>query len=203
MKKLLTKIFVGFFALALTWNFAACSCNCGQEENQYPFPDNVTTNADKLIINKTGSDFFKDYISFNPVNSKRIESLFELRYKINIPDKPYFKGEIVIYTDTLGNILYDKEITGIPDCFTDPQNCEFHISDIQAKSIAETEGLDKGIKDWKIGLLWNGKHKQYLWHILSTLSESGNDERYIAKGKELLIDPSSGKIIELNEWNIR
>jgi hypothetical protein len=203
MRKFLPKILTGFITIALALNFAACSCNCEQEENQFPFPDNAISNADKLIINRTGSDFYKEYVSFDPVHSKRIESLFELRYKINIPDKPYFKGEIVVYTDSLGNILLDKEITGIPDCFTDPANCEFNISDIQAKAIAETEGLEKGIKDWKIGLLWNGKHKQYLWHILSTLSESGNEERYMAKGKELLINPSSGKVVEMNEWNIR
>lgn len=203
LKILFSFTLIALIVLTTVLNLTGCSCKCEEESNEYPFPNHIFAESENLIIAKTGDQFFKDYIIFDPVYSKKIENFYELRYKINITDKPYFKGEIVIYTDSSGRILKDKNIIGIPDCFSDETNCDFNIDEEKAKAIASDAGLDSGVKAWKTGILWNDKYNKYLWHIISTSYEAGGIERYIARGKEILIEPSNGKVLEINDWNIR
>ena len=63
-------------------------------------------------------------------------------------------------------------------------------------------GLEKGIKPWKTGFLWNPNLKQYTWHILSTSSESQSSEGFRGNGKEIIIDPNSGLVLEMNDWHV-
>lgn len=202
MKKILLVSSLLFSIALLSVQFSACSCKC-EEDNNFNIPERIILAGEQFIASKTGTEYYNAYIRFDPINSKNIESFFELRFIIEIPDKPFFNGKILFYADSTGTVLTDKDITGIPECLLDPTNCDFQIDEAHAIAIASEAGLSKGIKDWKSALLWNAKHKKYLWHVLSTLSEAGGQDRYIAKGQEVLINPASGEMIEFNSWNIR
>jgi hypothetical protein len=37
---------------------------------------------------------------------------------------------------------------------------------------------------------------------LATLSEFGGEENYRGTGQEMIIDPNTGEVLELNDWKI-
>lgn len=80
--------------------------------------------------------------------------------------------------------------------------CDFNITEEKAIKIATDNGLEKGIKPWKTGFIWDPNLKQYTWHILSTSSESKSSEGFRGNGKEIIIDPNSGLVLEMNDWHV-
>jgi len=62
--------------------------------------------------------------------------------------------------------------------------------------------LGEGIKEWKVGFIWNPQREMYVWHILSTFKETEGEVGYRADGKEMFINPSSGDVIAINTWRI-
>jgi len=63
--------------------------------------------------------------------------------------------------------------------------------------------LAKGIKEWQVKFIWNPERQFYVWYILSTIREFTGDFGYRGTGKEMIIDPVSGKVLAMNDWNIR
>ncbi len=183
-------------------NLISCSFN-GQNENQNQIPQNIINKADEFIIAKCGKEFFDKYISIDFNQSKFVSSFYLMKYKFKIPEKNFINEIIEFSVDTLGNVIPDKTIYGIPDCIENSTDCEFNITQSQAKEIALTNNFDKGIKDWKYDFTYSIKHQKYVWQILTTLSEFKGDSRYRASGKEIIIDPFDGKVLELNDWHIR
>jgi hypothetical protein len=94
------------------------------------------------------------------------------------------------------------EIFGIPLCNEFPEDCLFKIDQDSVHQIALQYGLELGIKPWKLGFLYDVVYKKYVWHVLSTLTENEGEYGYRASGKELIIDPSNGEIIKVNNWKI-
>ncbi len=101
----------------------------------------------------------------------------------------------------LGNLVGGQKISGIPDCTNG--DCDYSIDESKAKQIAEAQGLEKGIKNWKTDFVWNDKYENYVWKIISTSSESQGSEGYRGSGKEMLIDANNGKVLESNSWHVR
>ncbi len=181
----------------------SCSClSCGNGE-EASVPLNVLENADAFIISKTGEQFFNNYIATDFFRTKHDAPFFNMVYRFSIPEKPYVDAFITFTVDSAGNIMMDKEITGIPNCILYPQQCEFNIDEQNAIRIAVDNGLEHGVKEWKTGLIWDAKYDKYVWHILSTFEETESELGYKANGKEVIIDPSSGEVIALNDWNIK
>lgn len=205
-----TKHTKGLFLIALAkkililllFYFYGCSCNCGNED-YIKIPESILKKADNFIISNVGKEFFDKNIKIDLIKSKLVDSYFELHYKMQIENKTYVDEDIHFYVDSLGNIAADRDIIGIPDCKLNPSYCNFNIDEMQAKIIAEKKGLEPGIKEWKIGFLWNEKWQRYLWHILNVLYEAEGSNGYIGNGKEVIIDPSNGEVLEFNEWKIR
>jgi hypothetical protein len=181
--------------------FISCSCKCGDNE-EISIPEKVLNSADQFIITKTGKEFFQNYISIDTEKSREISPNYFLVYDFKIPEKSYVDEEISFLIDKNGTLVKGQQITGIPGCLNSSESCEFNITEEEALNIAQKSGLEKGIKEWKSGFLWNVKHNKYVWHILSTESES-EGEYTRGKGKEMIIDPNSGEVIETNNWYVR
>ncbi len=198
MKKIIlivTALLVGFLIYS-------CSCtSCGSKE-EANVPLDVLEKADSFIVSKTGEQFFNNYLTVDFFRSKHTAPYYEMVYRLYIPEKSYVDVLIKFTVDSVGNVVENRDIIGIPNCRFYPQECEFNIDEQTARQIAAENSLGEGIKEWKVGFIWNAKYDKYVWHILSTLEEMEGEFGYRAKGKEAIIDPSNGEVIALNDWNI-
>lgn len=180
----------------------SCSClTCGSKE-EANVPLDVLEKADSFIVSKTGEQFFNNYISIDFFRTKHTAPYYEMVYNLYIPEKSYVDALIKFTVDSVGNVVEKRDIIGIPNCGFYPLDCEFNIDEKTARQIATDNGLEKGIKEWKAGFIWNAKYGKYVWHLLSTFEETEGESGYRAKGKEVIIDPSNGEVIALNDWNI-
>jgi hypothetical protein len=180
----------------------SCKCRTCQQEEQGSVPLEVLSKADSFIVASTGKEFFKNYITPDFARTKYTPPYYEMAYKLFMPDKPYVNATIKFTVDTLGNVMENRDIVGIPRCLNYPEECDFNIDEQSAKQIATDMGLKDGVKEWDIAFMWDFKFKRYVWRILSTLNEYGGEENYRANGEEMLVDPNYGEVLALNDWRI-
>ena len=179
------------------------SCSSSKTEAQdSKIPSGIMQKANEYISSKTGTEFFKKYISPDFSQIKKIDSNYFMAYKFKMPGKSYVNNEIRFTIDGKGNVLTSKEIVGIPDCGSDPGSCRFSISEEKAKQIAAQNGLAKGIKDWSAKFTWDPQLNQYVWEIYSTEHETPSGETSKSSGSRMLIDPNTGKVLASKQWNI-
>ncbi len=200
MKKLLFLFTFTVVTLTLMFVLASCACSRCDAQEESTVPEHVKKKADEFIISSTGTEIFNNYISQDFRRTKKIDDGYLMIYRLIIPEKPFVNTVIEFRTDTSGNVIQPETASGIPDCYSG--ECEFNINQMQAEEIALQNDFEKGINEWKIGFLWNAKNKKYLWHILNTFSESEGAHGYRGNGKEMLIEPSDGTIVSVNEWRV-
>jgi len=180
----------------------SCKCRACEDQEQGTVPLEVLTKADSFIVASTGQEFFQKYITPDFYRSKHTPPYYEMAYKFFMPEKPYVNATIKFTVDSLGNVLKNRDIVGIPRCVNFPEECDFNIDEQSAKKIATNMGLKDGVKEWDTGFMWDFKLHRYVWRILSTLTEFGNEENYKATGQEMVIDPNTGEVLALNDWRI-
>lgn len=180
----------------------SCKCRTCQDQEQDSVPLEILTKADSFIIASTGKEFFQSYITPDFARTKHTPPYYEMAYKFFMPDKPYVDAIIKFTVDSVGNVIKNRDIVGIPRCLNFPEECDFNIDEQTARQIAGNLGLKDGVKEWDAGFMWDFKFNRYVWRILSTLTELGSDENYKATGQEMLIDPNSGEVLALNDWRI-
>ena len=195
---LLTSISV---LLALTI-FSSCKCRSCQDQEEDSVPLEVLTKADSFITASTGKEFFQNYIKTDFARTKYTPPYYEMAYKFFMPEKPYVDAIIKFTVDSVGNVLKNRDIVGIPRCLNFPEECDFKIDEQTARQIATNMGLKEGVKDWDAGFMWDFKLNRYVWRILSTLTELGEGDHYKATGQEMIIDPNNGDVLALNDWRI-
>ena len=189
--------------LVISWTFYSCSCsNCTKKE-EASVPIDVLNKANEFIISRTGEEFFTSYITPDFVRTKRTPPYYQMAYHLYVPEKPYVNTIITFTVDSIGNLVKKRDIIGIPNCMNKPTDCNWQIDRDAAVLIAERYGLEKGVKDWQVGFIWNPERQIYVWHILSTIREFSGDFGYRGTGKEMLIDPVHGDILALNDWSIK
>jgi len=182
--------------------FTSCKCRSCQEQELGPVPLEVLTKADSFMVASTGKEFFQQYITPDFYRTKYTPPYYEMAYKFFMPDKPYVDATIKFTVDSLGNVMKNRDIVGIPRCLNFPEECDFNIDEQSAKQIATNMGLKDGVKEWDTGFMWDFKLQRYVWRILSTLNEFGSEENYKASGQEMIIDPNTGDVLALNDWRI-
>jgi hypothetical protein len=180
----------------------SCKCRSCQDEEQGSVPLEVLSKADSFITISTGKEFFQKYITPDFVRTRYTPPYYEMAYKFFMPEKPYVNATIKFTVDSLGNVLKNRDIVGIPRCVNYPEECNFNIDEQTAKQIATNMGLKDGVKEWDTGFMWDFKLQRYVWRILSTLTEMGNEENYKATGQEMVINPNTGEVLVLNDWRI-
>ena len=193
-------LFITISFILMSFFIDACSCSSCSNQEEAVVPIELMKKADNYIKQKTGNDFFEKYISLDFIRTTLTPPYYFLTYRLLMPDKPYVNTIIQFSIDSIGNVVMDRDIIGIPDCLDG--GCNFNVTEAQAIKIAKDSGLEKGIKPWKTGFLWDPNLKQYTWHILSTSSELQNSERFMGYGKEIIIDPNSGLVLEMNDWHV-
>ena len=198
MKKI-ALLTIALLAGFLFYSCSCLSCNSNEEAN---VPLEVLEKADSFIISKTSEKFFNSYIAIDFFRTKHTAPYYEMVYRLFIPEKSYVDALIKFTVDSVGNIVEERDVIGIPNCGYHPEECDFKIDEQTARQIATDHGLKKGIKEWKVGFIWNAKYDKYVWHVLSTLEEMEGEFGYRAKGEEAIINPSTGEVIALNDWNI-
>ncbi len=151
---------------------------------------------------QTGNNFFNNNVKPDYDKITQLKNGYLMVYNFSVQDKEGVEGEIRFTIDSFGNVQKEKEIVGIPDCNSEKGNCGFNISKSEAKNIAEQAKFDKGIKDCDINFIWDTNKKNYIWEIITTLSESKGGDFKRASGKTMLIDPKDGNVINVKEWRI-
>ncbi len=180
-----------------------CSCtSCEKKGNHFNIPEKVVNKSERFVKNKVGEDFFSKYISFNYEKSRLLGDGYIIYMSFRDLDRTWIDEEIYFMTDSKGNVNTDKAVVGIPYC-EEAENCKFDVTPEEAEKIAKDYKLVEGIKEWDKSFRWSAEFKQYVWHVLVTISESGSEDNYKAKGEELIINPVNGDIIKHRQWNIR
>ncbi|MFO7524540.1 MAG: hypothetical protein R6W68_03735 [Ignavibacteriaceae bacterium] len=202
--KILNAVLSVFLLFTLFFFLVSCSGSscCKHNTNTTSIPQDIFEKGNQFIISKTGEDFFNKYIQPDLSSSKEISSGYFLAYSFNIPEKPHVKGIIRFTVDSLGIILTDREISGIPDCMTSPGECDFNTDEEMAIEIAKQNGLEPGIKGWKRNFIWDAQFDKYVWQILNTHNESEGGYGKRANGREMIIDPGTGEVLAINEWRV-
>jgi hypothetical protein len=180
----------------------SCKCKICNDQEETFVPDEVLDEANTFIIASTGKEFFEKYIAVDFYKTKHILSTYEMSYKFFMPEKPYVNAVIKFTVDSLGNVLKNRDIVGIPRCINFPEQCNFNIDEQTARQIASDNALNEGIRDWDAGFSWDFKMEKYVWRILSTLTELGEGDHYKASGQEIVIDPNTGEILAFNDWRV-
>lgn len=188
------------FSFSLLIN--GCSCVPCSENEEAQIPLSVLKMTDRFIISKTGDDFFKKYITADFVQSKHIAPNYLMVYKFYMPERSFVDELIRFTVDSTGKVLTQYEVVGIPDCNTNPMDCDFVVDEKIAKQIATENSLPKGIKDWKIDFIWEAKYNKYVWKIISTNKETKLQDHDRAEGELIIIDPSNASILENESWRI-
>jgi hypothetical protein len=206
----MTKVFSTKFLLLLAFAsilicislLTSCKCRACEDQEQGSVPLEVLTRADSFIIASTSRKYFDQYIKPDFSRTKYTPPYYEMAYKFFMPEKPYVDAIIKFTVDSVGNVLKNRDIVGIPRCLNFPEECDFNIDEQAARQIATNMGLKAGVKEWDAGFMWDFKYNRYVWRILSTLTELGNEENYKASGQEMLINPNTGEVLALNDWRI-
>jgi hypothetical protein len=180
----------------------SCKCRACEDQEQGSVPLEVLTKADSFIVASTGKDFFDRYITADFARTRHIPPFYEMAYKFFMPEKPYVNATIKFTVDSIGNVMKDRDIIGIPRCKNFPEECDFNIDEKTARQIASDMELKEGIREWEAGFLWDFKLKRYVWRILSTLTEYSSGDNYKATGQEMVIDPNTGEVLALNDWRV-
>ena len=202
LKYFLKQFILYLSTLLLLTSTYTCTCsNCGKNE-KVDVPKDILKKSESFIKSRTGDDFFVKYITPDFQLTKYTPPYYEMVYNLSMPEKPYVNGLIKFTVDTSGNVITNRDITGIPDCFRSAGECDFNVDEKLAIQIARENSLEEGIKVWKVGFIWNPQREMYVWHILSTFQEMEGEFGYRADGKEMLINPSSGDVIAINPWRI-
>jgi len=180
----------------------SCKCRACEDQEEGSVPLEVLAKADSFIITSTGKEFFNKYITADFYRTKHTPPYYEMAYKFFMPEKPYVSATIKFTVDSVGSVMKNRDIVGIPRCKNFPEECDFNIDEQTARQIASDMELKEGIKEWEAGFLWDFKLQRYVWRILSTLTEYSSGDNYKATGQEMVIDPNTGEVLALNDWRV-
>jgi hypothetical protein len=193
------RIFFFFNIVIVITGIAGCSSGIGQQNN---VPEEVIAGTNEYIIQKTGEAFFNSYIKIDAGKSTGDSNYYNIVYKLQDPGKEYVDEEIKITVDSLGNIV-NEPVPGLPDCINDKTACSFNVDEAEAKKIAADNGLSKGRKGWKTEFTWQPEYSRYVWKITSVEYESEGSHGYRGNGEVIIIDSSSGQVLDKSEWFVR
>lgn len=198
------QFFIFFMSFVLVVSIVLISCRC-PGENESPkskIPTTVLRKADQFIKARTGDAFFEKYITIDYLQTIKIEPGYLMVYRFYMPEKPFVDELIRFTADTSGDVLTQFEVVGIPECNSNPGDCDFIVDEVIAYQIANQNNLAKGINNWKGDFVWSTKHNKYVWEIISTTKESKDGENYRAEGEKIIIDASNASVLAKDDWKI-
>lgn len=202
-KAVINKVLLPLSVIPMAAAISSCSCEACLKNESLKIPIEVLEKSNAFIESKVGLDFFKENILLDYERCQADSPYYEMHYRLRMKNKDYVDEDIHFTVGQDGRIVFEKEITGLPECLDQPETCRFNIDKEEAIKIAGLKGLKKGIRDWDISFRWEETSGQYVWHILSTLFDGVSSEGKRTGGEEILIDPSDGSVIRKSEWVIK
>ncbi len=177
----------------------------------YPIPDGVLASADEYVISKVGQAFFDSCFTWSlglscyrplagAINPNSPDWLqyprYVVIYKFLVPGRPFVDEVVVVNIKTDGGWFEDTaHDEGLPDCASQPKECEFPIDEAAAIEIARDAGLQEGKKPWRSDFRWSGRtHKTYVWEIRNELEQ--------LSGELVFIDANDGTVLEVSDWRV-
>lgn len=193
-----------FFAVAAFVLLLSCECKtCLQQTGfRISVPDSIFEKADDFVISKVGKSFFSENFFRDFIHSKKTEDGYYIRYNYNRLDYEFVDEPAFFQTDSAGAVYLDREIAGIPNCLDSPEQCDYNVNKLEAIEIAEADKLPTGVRDWDVSFRWEGSLDKYIWHVITTISETGSGDNYKAEGEEMMIDPVDGTVLKRRKWTI-
>ena len=193
---------------------AVTGASAGEADPHDAVPPEILASAREYAISKVGEEFFDSYIdlvgarfvSAKPENERRRtlpdwirSSRYELVYRLHIPEKPWIDVRCVINIREDGGLFEDLNAhEGLPDCVSDPLECEFPIDRDAAIEIAREAGLEAGSGAWHAFIAWDGQtHHTYVWNVMNTLYGMNNGRRIAGRG--IVIDANTGEVLGQSE----
>jgi len=182
--------------------------------------DLAVRNADSIIISRIGLANFESWVTLNPQPNfpAYIKTDFTLMYWVVIPEMP--GTAIDINMNKRGEFSTDPKgqfNRGIPNCQSDSSLC-IYIKEADVKKIAEVEGLEKGVTEWKYEFKWIAgplpyyRNKyiipdeqkiealldgHYTWEVSNTLKE----DKCKSNGITMTINANTGEVTGQGEWS--
>lgn len=193
-------IFILFVIVA-----TGCTCKTCRQNSSFTIsiPDSIFAAGDNFIESRVGTEFFKHNFFRDYIFSKRVAEGYYLRYNYRSLDYDFVDEPVFFFVDTLGMVLKNKEIHGIPNCRYAPEECVYNINEEEAIQIAQRDSFPEGIRPWDVSFRWEASLNKYIWHIISTTWEAEGSNGSRAKGEEIMIAPQTGEILKHREWYIR
>ena len=98
--------------------------------------------------------------------------------------------------DLNGDLIEEADFDGLLDCVNEPAECVVEVTEEQARHIAQSAGLEPGIRPWKTSFHWHAGVKTYVWTVQNTLYVG--QDRW--SGRTALMDANSGELYLIGEW---
>jgi hypothetical protein len=187
------------------------------EQPSSKIPAFIVEKSNQVVIDLVGETFFQEHYKFDDNRSQYYDAdsscIEHPSNCLQFLQKPHY---LIVYTlrffdeeiprtfaefvvDSLGNLITEREVYGVPDCKNFPGECSF-IDKTSVVSIAENAGLEPGIKPWRVDFHWRGlAPKTFVWSVKNTLSETQSPQ-YRASGRAVIIDANTGIVIEIVDW---
>ena len=183
--------------------------------------DSIFQKSTDFIKSRVGEKYFNTFIKFDSVKSFYRKSYridhpppcseklkyphYFIVYNVKIPDMGKDLVQIELITDTLGNIISECFIDKIPNC--PENNCWNYFPKIkkaEAIQIANSSGLEKGLKDWIVSFqFYDEDFNNYVWEIKNYLSinnQNKNESR--SSGEVIYISAIDGTVVQRNIWAV-
>ena len=164
-------------------------------------PEPVLKGASEYLIRNLGEAFFSEYVTlfrseFNKGSSCDTDELrrgphFEVGWQIDIPERPWVHEFVFLEVSVDGAVAHGTPYSDVPDCVSDPVECEFPIDEEQARRIASDAGFPVGLAPWRCHFGWLAQRRTYAWFVKTTLMIDGDKSR---SGEVLLIDANTGDV---------
>ncbi len=146
--------------------------------------------ASQYLREIVGTEFFEESVHRTDIyvraeSSNEVQVTYMFAVASAPEDYPIFVVQVDIGNGTAGSLRR------IPGCKDNANNCEVRVSREQAKAIAEENGLEAGIAEWKVELRTIQNSDELLWAIENTTTwDTG------PCGKLILVSAYSGEVLE-------
>lgn len=122
-------------------------------------------------------------------------SRWMLRYNLLVLRKPWVRGTVTVFRDSVGVALGPLPVDGVSDCIRHPEECTFSITEANARRIAKSAGLSEGITPWKVSFQWDrfASVPCYVWMVSNTLTTDSTG--FSGHFETMLISASTGRVL--------
>lgn len=170
-----------------------------------------TSQAEKLLVDRVGADWFREHLTFSPGESRfepglqeaesRGEigpaSVYRLAWRLRSAGQPFVDEVVQVTVTASGEVV--SEVWGLPDCKTFPARCAFQVDALAAVRIAREAGLAPGVRPWETSFhFYHGELQRFVWTVTNTTCETDDGVR---EGDSVLIDASQETVLRISQWH--